>query len=161
MKKSLMFASAIVAMAFAVSFSSCGSKGCMNVNDDKYDSEATVSDETACDATATDAKFVGNWTFTINGTSNTYSVNVTDATEDYKITANSNLGLTGSSGAINPINVNLSVSQDEATAETFNIGSATISNLKLTYKSASTATLSGTISGGGSANGQFLDNGTK
>lgn len=153
-----MFASAVVAMAFAVSFSSCGSKGCMNVNDDKYDSEATVSDETACDATATDAKFAGNWTFTINGTSDTYSVNVTDATEDYKITANTNLGL---SGGINPVNVTMSVNQDEATAETFNIANATISNLKLTYKSASTATLSGTISGTGVADGQFLDNGTK
>lgn len=159
MKKSLMFASAVVAMAFAVSFSSCGSKGCMNINDDKYDAEATVSDETACDPAATDAKFVGNWTFTIDGTNDTYAVNVTDATDDYKITANTDLGLSGV--GISPVNVALTVSQDEATAASFNIGNATITNLKLTYKSASSATLSGTISGTGAVDGQFLDNGTK
>lgn len=152
-----MFASAVVAMAFAVSFSSCGSKGCMDINDDKYDAEATVSDETACDPAATDAKFVGNWTFTIDGTSDTYAVNVTDATEDYKITANTDLGLNG----VSAVNVSLTVSQDEATASPFNIGNATITNLKLTYKSASSATLSGTISGTGVVDGQFLDNGTK
>lgn len=152
-----MFASAVVAMAFAVSFSSCGSKGCMNINDDKYDAEATVSDETACDPAATDAKFVGNWTFTIDGTSDTYAVNVSDATKDYEITANTDLGLNG----VSAVNVSLTVSQDEATAASFNIGNATITNLKLTYKSASSATLSGTISGTGVVDGQFLDNGTK
>ena len=152
-----MFASAIVAMAFAVSFSSCGTKGCMEIKDDKYDAEATVSDETACDATATDAKFAGNWTFTVSGTTSTYSVNVTDATEDYKITANTNLGLPG----VTAVNVNLNVNAKEATADNFSIGNAQISNLKLTYVSNSSATLSGTISGTVVADGTFIDNGTK
>lgn len=152
-----MFASAIVAMAFAVSFSSCGTKGCMEVNDDKYDSEATVADEAACDAAATDGKFVGNWTFTVSGTTSTYSVNVTDATGDYTITANTDFGLPG----VSATNINMAVSGKEATASTFNVGNASISNMKFTYITASSATLSATISGTGVADGTFIDNGSK
>lgn len=158
MKKSLMFASAVVAMAFAVSFTSCGTKGCMEAKDDKYNADATVDDPSACSAAETDAKFVGNWTFTITDGGGTYAVNITDATADYAVTANSDLGLNG----VTPVNVALNVSGKEATAAPFSIGNANISNLKFTYVSVSAATLSATVSGTGTAaDGTFIDNGTK
>lgn len=129
----------------------------MNINDDKYDSEATIEDETACDAAATDGKFVGNWTFTVSGTTSTYSVNVTDATGDYTITANTDFGLPG----VSATNINMNVAADIASASTFNIGNAQISDMKLTYITASSATLSATVSGTGVADGTFIDQGTK
>ena len=159
MKKNFFnFAMVAVVALGAVTYTGCGKKGCMNEADDKYDSAATEEDAEACDAAGTDTKFVGNWTFTIAGTTDTYSVNVTDASAEYAITANTDLDLIGAS----PVNVTLSVSQDEATASTFNIGNATISNFKFKYNNVSSGTLSGTISGtNSSADGAFSDEGTK
>ncbi|MGQ3013709.1 MAG: hypothetical protein ACT6QS_08390 [Flavobacteriales bacterium] len=157
MKKNLLSVGAVALVAFAVSFSSCGTKGCLTTTDDNYNSEATIDDPEACDAMATDAKFVGNWTFQISG-SGTYAVSVTDASADYSITANTDFGLNG----VSPQNVTLAVNQKEATASNVTIGNATITDLKFTYISTSQATLSGTISGTGtSADGNFSDNGTK
>lgn len=157
MKKNLLSVGAVALMAFAVSFSSCGTKGCLTTTDDNYNADATIDDPDACDAVATDAKFVGNWTFQISG-AGTYSVNVTDASADYSVTANTDFGLDN----VSPQNVTLSVNQKEATNASVTIGNATVTNIKFTYISSSQATLSGTISGTNSpADGTFSDNGTK
>lgn len=158
MKKNFLNIAMAALVAFGtVAYTGCGKKGCMNEADDAFDSAATESDPEACDVAGTDGKFVGNWTFTIAGTSDQYSVNVTDASADYSITANTDLGLNG----VSPVNATLSVVKDEATNSSFTIGNATISNLRFKWNSNSSATLSGTISGTGVADGAFSDEGTK
>lgn len=143
-----------------VAYTGCGKKGCTTETDDNFDAAATESDPEACDAAATDGKFAGNWTFTIGSSTDTYSVIISDASADYVITANTNLGLDGTTA----VNASLNVDQSIATAAgTFSIGNADISGLTLTYTSASSATLSGTISGTGvvGVDGPFSDAGTK
>lgn len=112
MKKSLMFASAIVAMAFAVSFSSCGTKGCMEVKDDKYNAEATIEDADACDMEGTVNKFVG--TFTVvedcSGAADTYSATIAKSqVADYAVVISNFFGTT--------LTVNAGVSSDKITIE--------------------------------------------
>jgi len=122
MKKSLMFASAVVAMAFAVSFSSCGTKGCMNINDDKYDAEATISDETACDAAATTAKFVSSYNVAeaCGGNNDTYVGNIVASnSKDYAIVINNFYG-TG-------LSVSADVSSDKVTIPNQVVSGITIS----------------------------------
>lgn len=160
MKKNFINLAMAAVVAFGtVAYTGCGKKGCMTTTDDKYDSAATESDPGACDPSGTDGKFVGNWTFTITGSSDTYSILVTDASAEYVITGNTNLGLNG----VSAVNVSLNVDQDAATNSSFTIGNATISNFRFEYASSSSATVSGTISGTGisGVDGPFNDHGTK
>lgn len=164
MKKNFINMAMATLVAFGtVAYTGCTKEeepvsGCTNQADDNYNSEAEVSDATACDPSGTDSKFVGNWTFQISG-AGTYSVVITDASAEYAVTANTNLGLDN----VNAQNISLSVSQKEATNNSVTLGNATVSNLKFEWRDASNATLSGTISGTGIAgvDGNFSDNGTK
>lgn len=157
MKKNLLSVGAVALMAFAISFSSCGTKGCLTTTDDNYNSEATIDDPAACDATATDNKFVGTWTAPAVGN---YTFVISDNSADYRVTAVTNLGLTDNNQQPLPaVTVNLDVNGKIATAATFSIGNATISNLKFTYISTSQGTLAGEISGTGvsGVDGVFSD----
>lgn len=93
----------------------------------------------------------------------TYSVDVDPSSVegDYRITAQTTLGLNN----INPVTINLNVNQAIATSGMVDVPNINgqIDTLTLTYNSATSATLAGSLSGFDAAglNGSFSDNGTK
>ena len=153
---------AVALFGGALALQSCGAeKGCTDSRADNYVATAEEDDGT-CNESETEAKFEGAWTFTIAG-EDTYNVNVTTSSTDgdYRITAQTDLGF----GNIAPVNVNMNVNQAIATSGMVDIPSINgqIDTLTLTYNSATSATLAGTLSGFDeqTINGSFSDSGTK
>ncbi len=157
----ILGAVALIGGAFALQ--SCGAeKGCTDMRADNYVATAEEDDGT-CNESETEAKFAGLWTFTIAGGTSTYSVDVSASSveNDYRITAQTTLGLNN----INPVTINLNVNQAIATSGMVDVPNINgqIDTLTLTYNSATSATLAGSLSGfdTGGLNGSFSDNGTK